>query len=307
MNPANEFKGTVLQLQRMSVHDGPGIRTTVFLKGCPLRCGWCHNPESQKTEPELAYHVGKCVGCGLCAKHCPAGALRLQDGKIVRDPGQCILCMKCSEICPSFAMETYGKVMTADEVCAVVEKDIAYYESTGGGVTFSGGEPLLQADFVYAVEKRLHENNVHTAVETSCFGEREKLKRLTEETDLFMVDIKTMAKDLHRQWTGASLLPILRNIALLSEWGARALIRITVVLGVSDSIENVAKTAEFLLRETKFRQVELLRMHKLAQGKYQSLGRQYPADRLEIPTEETMRRLERELLRYGMEVINGQP
>lgn len=306
MNPANELKGTVLQLQRMSVHDGPGIRTTVFLKGCPLRCGWCHNPESQKTMPELAYHAGKCVGCGLCTRHCPARALRLQDGKIVRDPGQCNLCMKCSEICPSFAWETYGKVMTADEVCAAVEKDIAYYESTGGGVTFSGGEPLMQADFVYALEKRLHEKNVRTAVETSCFGEREKLKRLTEETDLFMVDIKTMEEDLHRAWTGVPLLPILRNIALLAERDARALIRIPVVPGVSDSAENIGKTAEFLLRETKFRQVELLRMHKLAQGKYQSLGRQYPAEKLDVPTEETMQRLEREFFRYGIEVINRQ-
>lgn len=295
--------GVITDLQRMSIHDGPGIRTTVFMKGCPLRCAWCHNPETQNPSCDLAYHKNKCVGCGVCVNACPAHALTLKEGRVYRDAEKCIKCMKCTEVCPLFAWECYGRKISVSELCELLARDRDYYDISGGGVTFSGGEPLSQAEFVISCERELKSRGIHTAIETSCFGDSEKLSKMAEVTDCFMVDIKSLDDRMHRQWVGAPIVPILNNIRLLSELHANVLIRIPVVCGVNDTAGNMEKTARFLTEQTEFRSVELLQMHKLAEGKYESLERAYLAADLDIPSDEQMSALAGELGKHGLKVL----
>ena len=292
-----------MNIQRMSIHDGPGIRTTVFLKGCPLHCAWCHNPESHRRESELAYHASRCVGCGFCVRQCPAGALALVDGKVQRDASCCVQCDMCVSSCPYGAWECYGKEMSVDEVVSEVLKDKAYYEKSDGGVTFSGGEPLMQAEFVAACAKKLKEEGIHIAVETACFGSVEALKTFHAVTDFFMVDLKTMDEETHKARIKASVQPILQNICLLGEWGAKVLIRIPVVTGCNDSVANMEATAAFLCTHTPFRCVELLKMHKLAQNKYDALQREYAVADVEPPSEETIEALAKVLKAHGISVL----
>lgn len=301
-NSATDLIGTITNVQRMSVHDGPGIRTTVFLKGCPLRCGWCHNPETQSQSVELAYRANRCAGCGQCVKHCPSGALTLKNGKIEKDPDRCIKCLRCSMGCPTFAWVPYGRQVRMSELCGELLKDRAYYQRTGGGVTFSGGEPLLQAKFVIASEKQLKSVGVHTAVETACFGDPELLRQMAEQTDLFMADLKVMDDALHRKWVGAPIAPILSNLTLLSEINADVLIRIPVVCGVNDTVSNMQQTAKFLIDKTHYRKVELLKMHKLGASKYEFLNRNCPAMDLDVPTEDAILRLAEVLIGCGIAV-----
>ena len=292
--------GTVFNIQRMSIHDGPGIRTTVFLKGCPLRCAWCHNPESQSPEPEPAYHANRCVGCGFCVAQCPAGALSLSAGKVKKNTDLCIQCNACVASCPYSAWECYGERMSVEDVVTEVLKDKAYYTKTGGGVTFSGGEPLLRADFVAACATQLREHGVHVAVETACFGSETALRRLFDAADLFLVDLKVMDDAAHRRWIGSPVEPILQNLRLLGAWGAEALVRIPVVMGCNATEENMAATADFLLSQTPYRTVELLKMHKLAENKYRALRRDWLIADVEPPTEEHMAELANVLKQKGL-------
>lgn len=298
--------GIITNVQRMSVHDGPGIRTTVFMKGCPLHCIWCHNPETQSARVQLAYHANRCKGCGVCAEHCPSGAISLSsDGKIKRDASKCVLCMRCTEVCPWLAWEKYGKEITSAELCALLAKDKEYYKQSGGGVTFSGGEPLSQHRFVTHCAAELRTMGIHTAVETSCFGDSEALAEMASVTELFMVDIKNMDDARHLEQTGGHVQPVLSNLCLLSSLGASVLIRIPIVKGFNDSDENIENTARFLLENTVFRRVELLRMHKLAESKYTALGRDYAAMRLDVPDMDTVMHSAEILKRHGIEVIYG--
>ena len=230
--------GMVFNLQRLSVHDGPGIRTTVFLKGCPLRCLWCHNPESMHPGQELGYRRNRCVGCGQCISACPHGALRLGSDGIERKADLCQSCFACADACPTGAMEVYGKEMTPQQVVEIARRDKRYYDKTGGGVTFSGGEPLSQAGFVSETAALLHAEGISTAVETSLFGSAQSLEVVAATCDLVMADIKTMDDELHRRATGQSNRPILDNLKRLADLRANVLIRIPVVPGFSDSVQN---------------------------------------------------------------------
>lgn len=302
----NDSVGIITNVQRMSVHDGPGIRTTVFMKGCPLHCIWCHNPETQSVRVQLAYHSNRCKGCGVCAEHCKSGAILLSsDGKIKRDASKCVLCMRCTEVCPWLAWEKYGKEITAAELCALLARDKEYYKQSGGGVTFSGGEPLTQHRFVTRCAAELRAMGIHTAVETSCFGDSDALAEMAKVTELFMVDIKNMDDARHLEQTGGHIQPVLSGLCLLSSIGASVLIRIPIVTAFNDSEDNFERTARFLIENTAFRRVELLRMHKLAESKYIALGREYEAMKLDIPDVATVTRLAAVLKSRGIEVIYG--
>lgn len=259
--------GIVFSTQRFSVHDGPGIRTTVFLKGCPMRCLWCHNPESANFNPELGYHKARCTLCLQCVSFCPSGALSVSRDGIVRDSEKCVMCGKCVKVCPTGATEMYGKEMSADEVAETVRRDRKFYERSGGGVTFSGGEPLSQADFVAECASKLKPDGIHTAVETSLYASRNALDKILPHIDYFMADIKVMDDDIHKKATGCSN---------------------RIIPGINDSSDNIKKTAEFLTENTPYRKIELLPMHKLAEHKYEALGRDYPVKDIPTPTKESL-------------------
>ncbi len=294
--------GIVFSIQRFSVHDGPGIRTTVFLKGCPLRCLWCHNPESAVMQPEIGYHAARCTLCTECVRVCPSDALSVSGNKkIARSREKCLSCFKCVNACPSGGMEQYGKSMTADEVVSAVMRDSKYYEKSGGGVTFSGGEPLLQAEFTAECAAKLKKRDIHTAVETSLFGSRQSLQTIMPYIDFYMADIKVMDDDIHKNVTGCSNEIILDNVIYLAEKNADVLIRIPIIPGINDTEDNIRKTAEFLIKNTLYRKIELLPMHKLAEHKYEALGRDYPIKAFPVPTKEKLDTLHNLLIEMGFE------
>lgn len=299
--------GMVFNIQRFSVHDGPGIRTTVFLKGCPLRCLWCHNPESAHAGQELGYHKNRCTLCGQCVAACPKGALSIRGQQVRRDTALCSSCFACAEACPTEAMELYGKAMTAEEVTEIALRDKRYYDKTGGGVTFSGGEPLSQADFIVETATLLKEHEISIAVETSLYGSTVALEKVASVTDYFMVDIKAMDDEIHRRAMGCSNRPILENLKRLAVLGADVLIRIPVVPGINDDKHNIERTARFLLEYTPYRTIELLPMHKLAAHKYEALGRDYPAQDISLPENERIEELRDFLCVLGIESPRKEP
>lgn len=267
----NEFisdssKALIFNIQRFSIHDGPGIRTVVFFKGCPLRCLWCHNPEGQFLKKEMVIWDDRCIGCKTCVKICRNSA--------IDNPENCILCGECVEECPAEAREIAGKEMTVEEVMMEIEKDRVFYEQSGGGVTFSGGEPLLQHDFLLTLLKKCKENNIHTVIETCGYSNWEILLSVSKYTDLFLFDLKVMDEDSHKKFTGVSNKVILENLKRLSSSNTNIIVRIPVVPGVNDNIENINKTAEFV-SSLDLKEVHLLPFHKGGVEKYRRLRRNY--------------------------------
>ena len=260
--------GHIFDIKRYSLHDGPGIRTTVFLQGCPLSCWWCHNPESQSMQPYTAYHPQSCLGCEACVETCDQHALTLTADGVERDNQLCNACGKCSDACPSEAREFVGKEYEVSALIDIVERDRLYYESSGGGVTFSGGEPLSQVDFLLEALIACGERELHRAVDTSGLAAAKDLLAVAEHTDLFLFDLKVMDDNRHRQTTGVSNAKILQNLALLDANQHRTRVRVPVIPGVNDSVENFAQTAAFLADFQHVQQVDLLPYHPTAQDKH---------------------------------------
>lgn len=261
--------GTVFDVQRCSFVDGPGIRTTVFLKGCNLACAWCHNPESQSPSPQVLFYESRCSGCKSCAAACPAGAC----GEISIDRGRCTGCGICAAVCPAGAKKLCGKQMTSGEVFGAVEADKAFYETSGGGVTFSGGEPLLQADFVAETAALCQSAGISAAVDTAGCVPWESFAAVLGVCDLFLFDVKAVTEKLHIAGTGTSNRLILENLARLVEAGARVHIRVPVVGGFNDSEDEMQRIKTFLNRIGGAEKVELLPYHALGENKYRALGR----------------------------------
>lgn len=299
----NTIHGICTNIQHMSIHDGPGIRTTVFMKGCPLRCVWCHNPETLTVSPELFIYLNKCTNCGICLSVCHEGAVTVKDGSVITSHKKCISCFQCVPLCMNRARSICGTDYTVDELLHILLRDRRYYEKSGGGVTFSGGEPLLQIDFIKALTAELHHEGIHVAMETSAYGSVNAMDAAIDCVDFFMIDLKHMNDECHRRFTGVSNQRILENIIRCSEKNADVLIRIPMVEGANTDLNNLEKTVEFLLTKTKYRKVELLRMHRLAEEKYHSLGREYLLDELKEPTEEKMEEYAHILAALGLDII----
>lgn len=283
MNTANIFN-----IQKFSVHDGPGIRTTVFFKGCPLKCLWCHNPESQNINTQILYDKDKCVLCGTCEKICHKKAIKIENNKLTTDES-CDCCGQCVIYCIQGARQIAGKVYTVDDVMKEVLKDRVFYEKSSGGVTLSGGEPLIHIDFVEELLKKLKDNNIHTAVDTCGAVSFENLKRAAKYTDVFLYDIKLMDDEKHVEFIGMSNKLILENIRKLSEIHNNINLRMPIIEGVNGDEEHIIKTIEFI-EGLNISKVNLLPYHDIAKHKYKKLGKVYEDDRMSKPSDEKMQK-----------------
>ena len=273
------MKATIFDIERGSFVDGPGIRTTVFFKGCNLRCAWCHNPESQSPHLQMMFHASKCTHCGKCREKCPNGLQK------------CDFCGKCTLVCPQDARQLCGREYTVDEVMRAVERDKAFYENSGGGVTFSGGECMLQIDFLEQVLKRCKQSGIHTAVDTAGHVPFAYFERIMPDTDLFLYDVKCLDDAKHMQYTGVSNERILENLRRLLTAGAAVWVRIPVIAGVNDSVEEMEGIRRFLDACGAPERVELLPYHGMGEHKYAAIGKQAPS--FGAPSTESMERLRR--------------
>ena len=294
--------GYIFDIKHFAVHDGPGIRTTVFLKGCPLRCVWCHNPESISSQPQLGYIEHKCVNCGRCAAVCPTGAQYMdQDGVHHFDRSKCITCGKCTEVCCGKVLTLYGRYAELEDVLNEVLKDVDFYECSGGGVTLSGGECLLQVDFCEELLKALHAKGIHTAVDTCGAVSSDTIKRVMPYTDLFLYDMKSMDEDAHKKCTGRTNKLILDNLRLLNEAGKNIEIRIPCVPRWNmDQIEEIGK---FLRELDHIIGIRLLPYHNYAGTKYNSLDMTNTLPE-QLPTDEDMDVARKTLEMLGLNVLN---
>lgn len=270
-------QGILYNIQRMSVHDGPGIRTTVFFKGCPLRCLWCSNPESQALHPQLMLFANLCIGCGRCAEVCPSGAVVREGVIFSRDFSSCSNCGSCAEICPAAAGAMSGRIYEADEVMKIVRKDAAFYFQSDGGVTFSGGECTLQGEFLIKLITRCSAEGIHTCVDTCGQTEAKLFLRLIDMADLFLFDVKHMDCDQHKLLTGVSNNLILQNLAALLERApGKARIRMPLMPGMNDCEQNIAALAAFL-KPYGVHQVDVLPCHSFGRNKYHALKLEQPS------------------------------
>ena len=299
------MKGIVTNIQRFSIHDGPGIRTTVFLKGCNLRCFWCHNPETLATKPELQLFLSRCIGCGECFERCSNGAHVLVGDQRRFLRALCVGCGECAETCYAEALVLVGEVKTVDEVVEEVLRDLPFYETSDGGVTLSGGEPLLQRDFSYALLERCREEGLHTAIETAANFPWERVASLLSVTDLVMMDIKMMDSDRHRECTDVPNERILANAEKLGREAKELIVRTPIVPGVNDTEEEVRAIAAFVARLPNLVYYELLPFHPMATSKYESLDLDYRARELRSPSKELMEHLTEVATSVGVKTRHG--
>jgi len=301
-------KGLVFQIIHGSFVDGPGIRTTVFLKGCPLSCLWCCNPEGQKTHPELKVTAALCNECGNCLDVCPEGAMRLshdaETGPIVVDRTLCTNCLKCIDVCYTGALESFGVYYSVDELFELVRKDERYYADSGGGVTIGGGEPTLQPEFVRAFLRKCRENHIHTALDTCGYTTSEEAVRALEEADLLLFDIKGIDPEQHFVDTAVYNEVILGNLKHASDIGKPVIIRFPIVPGHTDSDGAVDEVGRLLSGLRSVQRVDLMAYHQYGTVKYGQLGREYCLE-AERPTDERMEQIKARLEDFGLRVQLG--
>ena len=292
-------------IKRYALHDGPNIRTTVFFKGCPLNCFWCHNPEGIGHRPEVVTIGDRCIGCRECLHGCPTQALSLTTEGIARNEESCTTCLECVEICPALAHEAVGYQSSVDEVMLEIEKDLPFYDQSGGGVTFSGGEPLAQPQALLALLVRCGARGIHRVVDTSGYGPLSTLLEIAHHTELFLYDLKHMDSGRHAAHTGVPNELILANLQALSRSGASFYVRIPLLAGINDDEDNVTATARFLQGLPGLLGVDILPYHHMAAAKYTKLRSGYSGGEHHRPTRESIDRTEAILVRFGHQVRQG--
>ena len=273
---------SVMEIERFAIHDGPGIRTVIFMQGCPLTCTWCSNPESQKIHAHLLYYKNRCVGCGKCSQTCSRGVITIKDGSPVFDRSRCVACQACASVCPASAITFAGKRMSVSEIMSVVKRDNAYYKQSGGGITFSGGEAFVQFDALMELLADSRKEGIHTAIETCGQVDLSKIEKASPLVDLFLFDIKHADKEMLKKYTGAGLNTILTNLSYLSEkYPEKIVVRIPVIPGFNYTTEDIQGIFTLAV-ERNLTNVHLLPYHMLGKDKYEQLGLtySYPYDKM---------------------------
>ena len=291
-------KGVVFNIQKYSIHDGPGIRTTVFLKGCPLTCWWCHNPESQNPKPEIMFRGERCIECGECVKTCDLGVL--SNSGI-----ECDLCGKCTDACPTEARTMVGKTVTVEDVFKEIQKDTIFYDESGGGVTFSGGEPLMQTAFLKNMLMACQNRGIHTAVDTAGYTSWKTLEDVSHYTNLFLYDLKLMDDNKHKTYIGVSNKIILDNLNKLNLCHNNIHLRIPLIPGVNDDDENIEKTIDFIARLENIKKINILPYHETGKHKYMSLGLKWKMKDIQPPSQDYMIEISKKFNRSGLNAKIG--
>jgi pyruvate formate lyase activating enzyme len=297
--------GIVFDIMRFCIHDGPGIRTAVFLKGCPLGCSWCHNPEGKSKAIEVSYRENLCVRCGDCARTCPHDAVR--DGGNAREPDRtaCQACGTCIETCYANARQLVGREMAVDDVVREILADRPFFDQSHGGVTFTGGEPTLQSAFLESLLRASRLEGIHAAVETSGYCSLPVLQRISALTDLFLYDLKLMDSDQHRIWTGVTNERILANLVHLSDAGSNVVVRMPLLPGINDHTSNIEATLAFLLDKTRFRDIHLLPFHRTGKDKSFRLGKVMTMPDIPAPSTDDMNSISTFFRKGGLHVTIG--
>lgn len=302
---SDEIKGLIYSIQKFAVHDGPGIRTLIYMKGCPLSCVWCSSPQSQKPEPEIIYYEVRCKKCGSCIEACPVKAISMTEDGIKIDRVICNGCGECAEICQNQALEFAGREVTVAELFGEINKDSGFFRRSGGGITVGGGEPTMQPEFVAEFLKRCKQNNIHTAIETCGFVSWENLEKILNYVDLVYMDIKHMDSAVHEKLTSVPNTLILENIRKASALHTM-IIRIPVVPGYNDSDDNIIATVKFASQlGANLLRVELLPYHKFGSQTYGRIGREYELQHVEPPDDARMESLKKMAESCGIKVQIG--
>ncbi|MBI5582145.1 MAG: glycyl-radical enzyme activating protein [Deltaproteobacteria bacterium] len=289
--------GVIFDIEHYAIHDGPGIRTTVFMKGCPLKCRWCANPESQNTQPEILYNRNLCTLCGECVQACPTGSISIVAGQRLLDRRSCDACSRCVDVCQQDALEICGYSLDLQSAWNRIRDDLIFWDRSGGGVTLSGGEPLMQPEFTLKFLDFCRQNKVHTVVETCGQVPEEHLRSILPVVDIVLFDYKTASPDKHKQHTGVSNEQITRNLIALLKGPSEVLVRMPLVPGINDSMEDLMAVGDLLSRTRPGAKFELLPYHRLGEGKYEKLGRNYMLKEVTPPT--------LDLLEAAMDVLSG--
>ena len=297
--------GIIFDIKKFAIHDGPGIRTTVFMKGCPLRCWWCHNPESISPKPQIVFFENKCIGCKRCFAACPTGALRLEGDRRIYERDKCVVCGKCAEACYAEAQVKEGREATVEEVLDEVEKDRPFYDNSGGGMTVSGGEPMLQKDFVLELFKQAKAAGLHTAMDTCGHAKWDDFKQVLEFVDLVLLDMKDMDPAKHKEFTGVDNALILDNAKRIRDLGKPMMLRIPVVPTCNARLDNMQAAAEFFKGFDNIEYVELLPYHRLGEAKWERLDMGYRLKDIDPPSDDELAALGKPFEAAGLQVRRG--
>jgi len=297
-------KALIFNIQKFSVHDGPGIRTTIFFKGCPLTCQWCHNPESQSYQKEILIDSDRCSLCGRCEEHCSQQAIHKINGKVLYDKSKCNYCGSCMDYCYNNVREIAGQEYTVPELMIEIQKDKVFYEQSGGGVTLSGGEVMTQIDFVHELVQSCKAQGISVVIDTCGYAPRENFLRILREVDLFLYDIKIMESNKHQQYMGKDNSLILENLRLLSRNGAVIQLRLPLIEGINTNDEHIQMIINFI-SDLSIHSINLLPYHHMGKDKYKKLQLEYPLEEFSRPSEERLREIQTMFIQENYQVKIG--